>query len=134
MAVKQQKAAPAETHEQRRAREAAEEQQHYNAVMAKIAVRLSEITSTVPAERLLAFMDAMQVSASPCSPAETLIVDLLDVFMWKRLCPETVHKAVEEFKLNWQDAVDDASRFQARYPDALALYEQGRALMEQPAA
>lgn len=92
------------------------------------ALRLQEIAR---------FIDIAEHDRGCTTPAEEFITRLVSHYHDFGLTPDYALDALEGedgFRRGFGEAMETTQRFLATYPDALALYERGRALVDQPAA
>jgi hypothetical protein len=112
-------APPQLTAEQRQQAENERHERQYRDIMAEVAGRLHEIDTEWTARPLLAVLDILRDENGCTSPTEEFLLDLLREYSHRAVTPEYVDSQMEEYRTNFNEAVETARFFTAKYAEAL---------------
>jgi hypothetical protein len=112
-------AAPQPTYEQRQkaGEEILERRRREN--MAEIASRLHEFNNEWDSRRLLAFMNIVRGEIGPQTPFETFTMDLISEYCYRGVTPEYVEKHLNDFRDDFEQTVEIAREFSAKYAEVI---------------
>jgi hypothetical protein len=90
------------------------------ALLAMILKSINEMDANL--QTVAQFVEICENYSGTTTPAESFIVDLVTRHYYSALTPEDALEAIESpdgFRINFDDAVELAKRFNAQYPDRL---------------